>query len=75
MKINIVRLISFMRVFLTHLTMVWNHVISMFHTLYGLSIRVLPSYEPGLSVCIGSWTRTFKAIVYESHMHQPAQAI
>jgi hypothetical protein len=43
-KIGIIRLISFLREFVTHLTMIQSHVESMFQTLFGLSIRVFPSY-------------------------------
>jgi hypothetical protein len=41
---GIVRLISFLRKLFTRLTMIQSHVESMFQTLFGLSIRVLPSY-------------------------------
>jgi hypothetical protein len=47
----------------------------MFHTLCCLSIRVLPSCYPGLSVYIVSWNWIFKAIVHESHKHQPTQVV
>jgi hypothetical protein len=43
-KTDIVRLTSFLREFLTHLTMIKNHAGSMFYTLFSLSIRVLPLY-------------------------------
>jgi prophage antirepressor-like protein len=55
--------------------MVKGHDGSMFYTLRGLSIRILPSYHPELSVCIVSRTRTFKAIVYQSHKYQPALTV
>jgi hypothetical protein len=41
---NIFKLISFLREFLTHLTMIKSHVGSMFYTLFSLSTRVLLSY-------------------------------
>jgi hypothetical protein len=41
---DIVQLISFLRELFTSLTMIQSHAKSMFHTLFGLSIRVLPSY-------------------------------
>jgi hypothetical protein len=46
-----------------------------FYTLRGLSIRILPSYHPGLSVCILSRNRTFKAIVYQSNNYQPTLVV
>jgi hypothetical protein len=64
-----------MREFLSRLTMVKGHAGSMFYTLCGLSIRILLSYQPGLSVCIVSRTQTFKAIMYQSHKYQPALAV
>jgi hypothetical protein len=41
---GIVRLISFLRELITRLTMIQSHAESMFLTLFGLLIRVLPSY-------------------------------
>jgi hypothetical protein len=41
---NIARLISFLREFLTHLTMIKSHAGSTFYTLFSLLIMVLPSY-------------------------------
>jgi hypothetical protein len=41
---NIVRLISFLCEFLTGLAMIKSHAGSTFYTLFGLSIRILPSY-------------------------------
>jgi hypothetical protein len=60
---------------MTHLAMIKSHVGSMFYTLLGLLIRVLPSYYPGLSACIVSWTRALKAIMNESRIHQSAQVV
>jgi hypothetical protein len=56
MKISIVRLISFLREFLTHLIMIQSHVESMFQSLFSLSIRVLPPY-------LTLWAWAFQAIV------------
>jgi hypothetical protein len=72
---NITRLISFLCKFLTCLTMIKSHDGSTFYTLFSLSIRVSPSHQPGLSVCIVSWTRAFEAIVNESRIFQPARAV
>jgi hypothetical protein len=71
----IIRLISFLREFLTRLTKIKSHAGSMFYTLFSLSIRVLPSYYPGLSVCIVSWTRAFEAIVNESCIYHPSRVV
>jgi hypothetical protein len=46
----------------------------MFDTLCGLLIRVLPSYQPILSVCIVSWAQTFEDVMYESRTYRPALA-
>jgi hypothetical protein len=43
-KTDIIRLTSFLREFLSHLTMIKSHAGSTFYTLCDLSIRVLPSY-------------------------------
>jgi hypothetical protein len=51
--------------------MVEDHAGSMFYTLRNLLIRILPSYHPGLSVCIVSRTQIFEAIVYQSRTYQP----
>jgi hypothetical protein len=74
-EIGIVRLIFFLCELLTHLTMVWNRTRSMFYTSYGLSIMVFPSYQPRLSACIVSRTRTFKAIIYESRIYQLTRSV
>jgi hypothetical protein len=55
--------------------MVKGHAGSTFYTLCGLSIRILPSHHPGLSVCIVSRTWTFEAIVYQSRKYQAALAV
>jgi hypothetical protein len=55
--------------------MVKGNVGSTFYSLCGLSIRILPSYHLGLSVCIVSRTRTFEAIVYQSGKYQPALVV
>jgi hypothetical protein len=75
MKISIVWLISFLREFLTHLIMIQSHVELMFQTLFSLSIRVLPSYYPGLSAYLTSWAWAFEAFVQESLIHKPAWAV
>jgi hypothetical protein len=41
---GIIRLISFLRELFSHLTMILSHAESTFQTLFGLSIRILPSY-------------------------------
>jgi hypothetical protein len=55
--------------------MIKSHVGSTFYTLFSLSIRVLPSYYPGLSACIVSWTQAFEAIVNEIHIYHHARAV
>jgi hypothetical protein len=72
---NIVRLISLLCEFLTHLTMIKSHVRSTFYTLFSLSIRLLPSYYRRLNAWIVSWAQAFEAIMNEVRIHQPAQAI
>jgi hypothetical protein len=44
LETNIVQLISFLREFLSHLTLMKSHTGSLFYTLFSLLIRVLPSY-------------------------------
>jgi hypothetical protein len=73
--VGIIRLISFLCELFTRLTMIQCHAKSMFQILFGLSIRVLPPYYPGLSAYIVSWTRVFKAIVYESRMYGSARVV
>jgi hypothetical protein len=74
-KVDIVRLIPFVREPWTRLTKIQGHVESTFQTLFSLSIRVLLLYQPGLSAYLTSWAWAFKAIVYKSRIHQSTQAV
>jgi hypothetical protein len=47
----------------------------MFHTLFGLSIRVLPSWYPGLSAYLVSWNQAFETIMYETPIYQPVRVV
>jgi hypothetical protein len=44
LNVGIVRLISFLHELFTHLTMILCHAQSMFQTLFGLLIGILPTY-------------------------------
>jgi hypothetical protein len=72
---NIAWLIYFLREFLTRLTMIKSHAESTFYTIFSLLIRVLTSHYLGLSACIVSWTQALEAIMNESRIYQPAQAV